>query len=1254
MQDELLGIIRTVRRRWRMKLAIRGALTVLGIGLLVFLASASALEAARFTPEAIRAARIVLALAVAGLVAVFFVRPLLRRVTDDQVALYLEEHEPSLQASIISALEATRTADAAGEAQSRALVRRLVETAVEKSQAVDHGRRVEQTPVRRYAGAIAALALAAVALFAFGPAYLRHAMSALFVLSRDVEAAVPYRIEVTPGDATVSRGADQVITAALAGFDAPDAALMVRRTPGAEFERVPMVRGESGGYDAMLFDLGSPIDYYVEAEGVRSGTFTLNVVEMPYVQRLELEYHFPAYTGLPPQKIEDGGDIAALRGTEVRVRAVPTMAAESGQLVIDKGTSTALTPDAEGALAGQFKIDKDGLYHVEMKASSGELVKASPEYTIDVLADAPPTVSIAKPGRDTQASPIEEVFIEARADDDFGVRNLELVYAVNGGAEQRIRLFDGQKRMPEVSAGHTFFLEELGLKAGDFVSYYARANDNDAVQGAKAATSDIYFLRIRPLSKDFRQAQSQASGGGGGGQQEENGPNNLSEQQKKIIAATFNVQRTRKTLSAEKLREDTTVVKLSQAKLREQVEQLVLQMTQRLGGDEAFKKILELLPKAIGEMKTAEAHLQSAAPDAALAPEQKALQYLQQAEEEYEVQVQMREQGGGGGGGGGGQQNRDLSDLFELEVDRLANQYEMRQQAAQQQADRQIDELAEKLKELARRQEQEAERQRRRAAAGQQQSGGGAGSAQRELAEQAEEAARRLEQLSREENRADLAQSAQQLRQAADAMRRAAANGEQAGGAQSTDALERLRQAEQQLQQTQTGRAQRDVNDAIRRAEEIAQEQNAIAGEVGKLGTPAERNREQVQQLVDRKGALEQQVSDLERQLDRAAADMRRDERDASRRMSEAAGSLRDNRVRDKIRYSGAVVRSGMAQSDAENFEREIGSNLQALQDKLREAQAALGRSRPDSQAAALERARELTRGMESLGERARERQGAASAQDAGQPSPEGAGANREGADGKREGAPGNREGADGKPQDARGQSQQGQAGQQGQQGEGQSGQPGQAGQGQRGQGQGQQGQGQQGQQGQGQGGEQGQGQPGQPGQAGQGDRQGQQQGGQGGRNQGDRTQEGRGGEGDTTGMPRGGAAAGSRRPGGNLQGMTPEDARQFRAELRQMTGTAEQLRRAVGKEDQAAVADLLKKLRALDNDQVFKDPAQFARLHTQAADAVKRFEFNLRRKTELKGNELLLSGDGDVPEEFRKLVEEYYKSLSKGGTVKK
>ena len=141
---------------------------------------------------------------------------------------------------------------------------------------------------------------------------------------------------------------------------------------------------------------------------------------------------------------------------------------------------------------------------------------ASPQYTIDVLDDQAPSVSFNRPGRDTSASSIEEVFVEAAAEDDFGIRNLELVYSVNGGPEKVVKLFSGTSRLPEVTAGHTFYLEELGVETGDSVSYYARAGDNDST-GAKTASSNLYFLRIRPFKKDFKQAQSQGGGGGGGG-----------------------------------------------------------------------------------------------------------------------------------------------------------------------------------------------------------------------------------------------------------------------------------------------------------------------------------------------------------------------------------------------------------------------------------------------------------------------------------------------------------------------------------------------------------------------------------------------------------------------------------------------------------------------------------------------------------------------------------------------------------------
>src|SRR4029079_7538681 len=135
--------------------------------------------------------------------------------------------------------------------------------------------------------------------------------------------------------------------------------------------------------------------------------------------------------------------------------------------------------------------------------------------------------------------------------DDFGVKQLDLIYSVNGGAEKAVSLYGkGAQPLPPVSAGHTVYLEESGVKPGDFVSYYAKAYDTDTVTGPKSTSSDIYFVKIMPFNQNFRQAQSQGGGGGGGGGRQ-NQAGALSEQERQIISATFNVERDRTKTAAD-------------------------------------------------------------------------------------------------------------------------------------------------------------------------------------------------------------------------------------------------------------------------------------------------------------------------------------------------------------------------------------------------------------------------------------------------------------------------------------------------------------------------------------------------------------------------------------------------------------------------------------------------------------------------------------------------------------------------------
>jgi hypothetical protein len=124
-RTELLDVIRQVRNRWRRRLLARGAVIVLAGTVVALLLSAHGLEALRFNPLAVIGFRVAAVAVFAALFAYAVVGPLRRRVSDSQVALYLEERNPSLQAAILSAVEASSSSSGAPTHSPR-LLERLV------------------------------------------------------------------------------------------------------------------------------------------------------------------------------------------------------------------------------------------------------------------------------------------------------------------------------------------------------------------------------------------------------------------------------------------------------------------------------------------------------------------------------------------------------------------------------------------------------------------------------------------------------------------------------------------------------------------------------------------------------------------------------------------------------------------------------------------------------------------------------------------------------------------------------------------------------------------------------------------------------------------------------------------------------------------------------------------------------------------------------------------------------------------------
>ena len=75
----------------------------------------------------------------------------------------------------------------------------------------------------------------------------------------------------------------------------------------------------------------------------------------------------------------------------------------------------------------------------------------------------------------------------------------------------------------------------------------------------------------------------------------------------------------------------------------------------------------------------------------------------------------------------------------------------------------------------------------------------------------------------------------------------------------------------------------------------------------------------------------------------------------------------------------------------------------------------------------------------------------------------------------------------------------------------------------------------------------------------------------------------------------------------------------------------------------------MIAQLRALESSRVYNDTEELQRLQSAVVEKFKGFEFALRRAMEGELTDRpLLGGTSDVPAEYRKLVEEYYKSLAR------
>ena len=952
-------LIAAVRARWRLlgvlRATVRGAAAasaMLGAGLV-------AAQWANRSPillMTIVAGSIVLA---AGALA-WAAAPLRHVPSDRRVARFIEEGVPALDDRLITAVDYVES----GARTSAVLAGPMLADAAIQARQVDLDAILPSTTLQRagWRAAGATLVLMLVAFFGAGPA--RRSLDAASLVLFPSRA----RLSVQPGDARVTAGSPLTIEARLVGSRAPvDAQLEL---DGGDRPRlVAMAGGDPGTFRLPLGAVSAPFRYRVIAGKVTSPIYAVTVARPPRVTRVDLEYTYPAALGLKPRLEQDSGDIYAPSGTNVRVRIHTDLPAATGRLTFTAANALPLESDEPTMMSATVSVASDSTYRVVLADRDGLSSEGDTDYFIRVLEDRPPEVHVTKPATDRGVTRLEEVDIEARAEDDHGVERLELVYAVRGRGEQTVAL-----RVPDhatsVTARHTLFLEDLDIQPGDFVSYYVRAWDRTGGTRPREARSDIFFLDVKPYEQEFALAQSQSmSGSGYSGALDE-----LVNKQRQVVVATWKLNRRAENAKGAQSERDIRAVAGTESDLRSLVEQTASTFRESTmrdprrrepGGSTPRRPEEDAMAAAAGAMGRAVTSLEALKTGEALPSEMEALNQLLKAQADIKRrQLSMSQDAAGAAGNAN--RNYDISTLFDRELQRQQQtSYETPKTTARPQ--NQAADSLDRIKDLARRQDEllrrqqdlsrsplsPVERKRELEKLTREQS---------ELRQEAEELARQMAQPqtkrpdqpqeSRNSGRKDgqpdgqtsgsgSNQSGQQMRDVSEQMRQAANDlrrgAPQDAGTSGGRALETLRDLERRLQSPPDDR-RRALGDLRLEAGQLADGQRQVAGELGTV-PPGDAGKDGLRRLAGEQARLAERMRRLEDNL------------------KQQSGTTLGARPGDE--------RQGTALRDAA---RELGGLSDRMERAAEQLRATSPGSRPPGASAAQDIARQLDRLADRLG----------------------------------------------------------------------------------------------------------------------------------------------------------------------------------------------------------------------------------------------------------------------------------------------
>ena len=245
------------------------------------------------------------------------------------------------------------------------------------------------------------------------------------------------------------------------------------------------------GFDTFTYtfsDVKENINFQVEANGVESDWYQIEVINTPVINNILLDIIYPIYLGKRNETIQNAGNFVVPEGTSI-VWNITTSNAEKISFIENDQRS-----NFDKVTSDKFQFSKKILkpfYYLISSSNKNLSDFENLQFYVNVIPDEYPTISVVS-NIDSISRGIAQ--FAGQISDDYGFKKLQLIYYDKSNSLDK-KTVDIPIASNNIQTFFYQFPKGISLVEGKNYELFFQIFDNDGVNGSKKSTSRAFQYR---------------------------------------------------------------------------------------------------------------------------------------------------------------------------------------------------------------------------------------------------------------------------------------------------------------------------------------------------------------------------------------------------------------------------------------------------------------------------------------------------------------------------------------------------------------------------------------------------------------------------------------------------------------------------------------------------------------------------------------------------------------------------------------